>query len=288
MTSFRIAALLSLQIIATPAFGGGRTVQVIALGAERSPSRPDGQTELEPDANVSVPGTEVMRQHMQEAFRLFNPGKGTAEEAGGTYRDVPTRPSIPIPAWMRGVGIGPGLYAPLYGCERHPYRPAGFLHPSVEIRRARFYDLMADVACKFGLPVNLFDAMIIRESRYDHGARSPKGAFGLTQLMASTAGAMSVDRHDIVQNLLGGALYLRQQIERFGQVHLALAAYNAGPGNIRNTTMPRFPETQAYVGAVLNDWERLFRTQSGIYESRSNGNLAVQSKAGRETIVMTY
>ncbi|WP_306812593.1 lytic transglycosylase domain-containing protein [Sphingobium sp. CFD-2] len=105
--------------------------------------------------------------------------------------------------------------------------------------------------------MGLFDAMIISESRYDPSAISPKGAFGLTQLMPTTAIEMGVDRYDRVQNLQGGARYLRTQLDRYGAYHLALAAYNAGPGRIRKGAVPRIAETQDYVSRTLANWRRL-------------------------------
>src|SRR3546814_20092419 len=74
---------------------------------------------------------------------------------------------------------------------------------------------MCGIACEYGIPVGLFDAMIIRESRYRTDALSPKNAFGLTQLMPGTAASLGVNRHSVEDNLRGGARYLRQQTNRF-------------------------------------------------------------------------
>ncbi len=126
-----------------------------------------------------------------------------------------------------------------------------------EQRRAGYYAMMSDIACRHGIPTGLFDALIIRESRYNAGATSTKKAYGLTQLMPGTAATLGVDRFDIEQNLSGGAKYLRQMMDRFGHVHLALAAYNAGPGRVRNGALPRIAETLSYVENVLLDWRRL-------------------------------
>lgn len=172
------------------------------------------------------------------------------------------RPSaIPIPAWMRGADPFAGMslpYAP--SCSVAAYRPAGFLSRDTEVRRQAYYAMMSEIACQYGIPVGLFDAMIIRESRYQAGIYSKKNAFGLTQLMPDTAIGLGVDRYDVLDNLRGGARYLRSQLDRFGQYHLALAAYNAGPGRVRGGQVPRIAETQAYVDNVLLNWTRLSAT----------------------------
>src|SRR3546814_1654056 len=65
--------------------------------------------------------------------------------------------------------------------------------------------------------------------------------------MPGTAAQLGVDRYHVESNLRGGAKYLRRQLDRFGHYHLALAAYNAGPGRVRNGAVPRIPETRDYV-----------------------------------------
>lgn len=89
------------------------------------------------------------------------------------------------------------------------------------------------------------------ESRYCEKAVSPKGAVGLGQLMPATAAGLGVDATDAEQNLYGAARYLREQIDAFGDVSLALAAYNAGPGTVRSYGgVPPYDETQAYIAEV--------------------------------------
>lgn len=117
--------------------------------------------------------------------------------------------------------------------------------------------MMSAIACEHGIPTGLFDAMIMRESAYNPLAVSPKRAFGFAQLMPATAAQLGVNAYDPAENMRGGARYLRQQLDRFGQIHLALAAYNAGPGRIRGGLVPRIAETQAYVSDILTNWSRL-------------------------------
>lgn len=171
--------------------------------------------------------------------------------------------SIAVPGWMKGQypTLASVPYTP--GCASIPYRPAGFLKPDAEARRAAYYGMMSAIACEHGIPTGLFDAMIIQESRYNPAAISRMKAYGLAQLMPGTAAQLGVNPYDPVQNLRGGARYLRTQLDRFGQVHLALAAYNAGPGRVKGGVVPRIRETQGYVATILDNWARLRRYGAG-------------------------
>ena len=112
--------------------------------------------------------------------------------------------------------------------------------------------LAAQIAQQEGVPPDLFLRLVNQESGFNPDAVSSAGAIGLAQLMPGTAGDLGVDPRDPVQNLTGGARYLRQQLDAFGQPDLALAAYNAGPGRVRQYGgIPPFRETQNYISAIL-------------------------------------
>lgn len=104
-----------------------------------------------------------------------------------------------------------------------------------------------------GVHPRLIEAVAWTESRHNLRAVSPKGARGVMQLMPETARDLGVDPNDPAQNILGGALYLRAQLQAFdGDVVKALAAYNAGPGAVRrHGGTPPYRETQDYVARVL-------------------------------------
>lgn len=108
-------------------------------------------------------------------------------------------------------------------------------------------------ADRYGLAPKLLHAVILVESGYHPEAVSPAGAEGLTQLMPDTARALGVrDRADPGQNLAGGAAYLARQVERFQDLRLALAAFNAGPERVaRLGQIPPYRETRDYVTSVL-------------------------------------
>lgn len=111
-------------------------------------------------------------------------------------------------------------------------------------------------AMRQGLPPSLLRAVAWQESRGRPTAVSRKGALGIMQLMPATAAALGVDPRDSTDNLRGGAIYLRRQLDRFGSVPLALAAYNAGPGAVsRFGGIPPFRETRAYVAAIMANWQ---------------------------------
>ena len=140
-------------------------------------------------------------------------------------------------------------------CAAPTYQPTFGFGWAAEDRRRTIFPLIHQAACEFDLPVGLFDALIMQESRYQPAAVSPKGALGLAQLMPGTAREMRVDPYSLRDNIRGGARYLKQQVDRFGRYDLALAAYNAGPGRVeRRRQVPQIAETQAYVRTIMSNW----------------------------------
>ena len=115
-----------------------------------------------------------------------------------------------------------------------------------------FDKLVEEAAHRHGLDPKLLHALVAVESAYRPGAVSPAGAGGLAQLMPATASEVGVrDRFDPADNLNGGAAYLAEQLLRFGDVRLALAAYNSGPQRVaRLGRVPDIAETRSYVSAV--------------------------------------
>ena len=127
-----------------------------------------------------------------------------------------------------------------------------------ELARARWQPAIAEAAAAQGLPTELLEALVWTESGFRPDAVSSAGATGLTQLMPATAAELGVDPTDPVQNLQGGARYLRQQLDRFGSLDLALAAYNAGPGTVsRAGVIPAIPENTNYVATVQSRFRQL-------------------------------
>ena len=118
---------------------------------------------------------------------------------------------------------------------------------------------IAEAAAAHGVDPALIEAVIKQESAYDAGAKSCVGAQGLMQLMPETAKGLGVnDAMDPRQNVMGGAKYLRQLLDMYdGNMTMALAGYNAGPGNVDHYGgVPPFPETQNYVKKVLDNYQQ--------------------------------
>lgn len=138
--------------------------------------------------------------------------------------------------------------------------------------------LVRRVAREEGIDENQFLALVYQESRFNPCAKSGAGATGLAQLMPGTAAQLGVDEHNIEDNLRGGAKYYKLQLRSFGgDVNLALAAYNAGPGNVsKYGGIPPFKETQGYVASITQDWLPAFggSDKSGIPLNFGGGETA--------------
>lgn len=128
----------------------------------------------------------------------------------------------------------------------------------VSKRSSTTSDAIASAALAHGLDPGLLKALAWQESRGRMSAVSSKGALGVMQLMPGTAAELNVNPANELDNIRGGALYLRRQLDRFGgSVPLALAAYNAGPGAVtRFGGIPPYRETQNYVTAILRQWQK--------------------------------
>ena len=138
--------------------------------------------------------------------------------------------------------------------------------PAVLARATQYDSIIEKAAVSAAVEPNLLRAVIVVESGFNSRAVSKKGAVGLMQLMPATATRFGVsNRYDPMQNIRGGAAYLKFLMDRIGHdVRLALAAYNAGEEAVdRNGgQIPPFSETMAYVPRVLKIYRMLGESRS--------------------------
>jgi hypothetical protein len=178
---------------------------------------------------------------------------------GPSPQNTPSFPQVIAGQLSNGLTgpIGPGGLNPL-----SPFENGAGVEMSAP---GNLRSLIQQAASNHGLDPDLLDALVRQESGYSTTARSTSGALGLTQLMPSTAEALGVkNAFDPAQNLDAGARYLKQQLDRFGDLGTALAAYNAGPGAVvRHGGIPPYRETQAYVRNIIGYVEHAKATPHG-------------------------
>jgi TP901 family phage tail tape measure protein len=132
----------------------------------------------------------------------------------------------------------------------------------------------------------LFAALVAQESGFDPNARGRRadgsfsGAFGLSQLMPGTAKDLGVNPRDPMQNLMGGAKYLRQQLDRFG-LEGGLRAYNQGPGAQQRTPGGNSQESREYPGKVLARYQQFAGGSEGMAGLQAEGIKAQTDAAER-------
>ena len=181
---------------------------------------------------MSVSAVQVSAQVDSPSFAIFE------------HRPTPVEPEAVEPA------------LPAHGEMNLSLRKAAFA-PS--FREVIYLANVREAELRYSLPTGLLQALIWTESRFNPMAISPAGAAGLAQLMPGTARYLGItNRHDPAASIDGGARYLREMLDKFGQIHLALAAYNAGPGAVsRAGGIPRNSETPGYVRSVLERWQAI-------------------------------
>jgi hypothetical protein len=125
------------------------------------------------------------------------------------------------------------------------------------------------------------------ESGFRQEARSPRGAVGVFQLMPSTARRMGLNPYTMEDNVKGGIMYYKSMYKMFGSMELALAAYNAGPGNVKKyKTIPPFRETKRYVTRIMADYHQMKAHPDPIIAGVKNGTITIAgSSKGSANVV---
>ena len=120
------------------------------------------------------------------------------------------------------------------------------------VPQANWIEAIRAEEARYGMPTNLLYNLIKKESQFCNNARSHVGAMGLAQMMPGTVRLLKINPWNPLDSIRGAARYLNQQFNTFKSWPLALAAYNAGPGNVmKYRGIPPFRETRGYVAAIL-------------------------------------
>lgn len=205
---------------------------------------------------LAMAGGKSFEQVMQSVQRQASALSSSTEPVdAGLNSSLTLLPSLPLPKGDYGAAMEAkaalqraAYYNRMKGEETTPAKAAaGPKKQLVKMAHA--------IAEEYKINPQVFKALIHAESGFRTGARSSSGAIGLTQLMPRTAKALGVKNPwDPVQNMIGGAKYLKSLMNRFqGSTELALAAYNAGPNAVKRhgNKVPPYRETRAYVNKIL-------------------------------------
>lgn len=187
-------------------------------------------------------GPEGVQRRMQEIQSKMQSmfGQSKAADFAVTLHDAEP------PALSGAISqSGSGSFAPL--------QPGGEINVEAPKGRLQMQPLLERAAQSNNVDPALLSALIQTESDFDPNCRSKAGAMGLAQLMPETAKTLGVGNpFDPQQSLNGGAKYLRQMLDKFGNIESALAAYNAGPGAVlKYGGIPPYTETQNYVRKIM-------------------------------------
>ena len=134
---------------------------------------------------------------------------------------------------------------------------------SVDAQAAISEDIVKESIVKHSIEMGVDPALALsiakKESGFKHELKSPYGAVGVFQVLPSTAKKIGYNPYYLNENIKAGLTYYKMMYKMFGTTELALAAYNAGPGNVKKYggTIPPFRETKRFVNVIMQDYHNL-------------------------------
>ncbi|MCE1247202.1 MAG: lytic transglycosylase domain-containing protein [Firmicutes bacterium] len=159
------------------------------------------------------------------------------------------------PGSTAGVTFDKILASKMEGAGNMPAPAASGPAPAVSTKASDYDSIINEASTQYGVDARFIKAIIQQESGFNPNATSGCGAMGMMQLMPETAKSLGVNNgYDARENIMGGVKYIKQQLDAFGgDKEKALAAYNAGPGNVQKYGgIPPFAETQNYVKNIMS------------------------------------
>lgn len=161
---------------------------------------------------------------------------------------------------------------------------------SISSGSADLDEIFEEAGRRYNLSPNLLKAVAKVESNFRPDVVSTAGAMGIMQLMPGTAAGLGVtDAFDPYQNIMGGASYLRQMLDRFdGDLRVALSAYNAGPGRVSRNDGKVLPFTENYVSKVLRNYTGGDITAGKAIYGRFNDKSRISTDAGDQSGLFNF
>jgi soluble lytic murein transglycosylase-like protein len=200
-----------------------------------------------PDISFELKGPDAVRQRYESLRSALRPQENTPSEFSTTLQKAQDTNSFNLSGEIGKSAIESDA-TPL-----NPFSPGLTTNPLGKSPRSHVESVISQVSREQSIDYKLLRSVVQAESDFNPSEISSKGAQGLMQLMPETAKEMGVTNAlNPYQNLTGGAKYLKQMLVKYnGNIDLALAAYNAGPGAVDKAKgIPNFPETQNYVKKI--------------------------------------
>lgn len=155
------------------------------------------------------------------------------------------------------------------------------------VSKVTIKELIVRHSMEMGLDPALALSIAKAESGFCHDKKSKYGAVGVFQLMPSTAKKMGYNPYQLHDNIKGGITYYKKMYSMFGSTELALAAYNAGPGNVKKYNgIPPFTETRKFVSSIMNSYNNLKVNPDPAISQYKNGIKEINYEVAEEDFRM--